>query len=68
MNVVRDLLEEANGRAWNASLERSHWQISFSEGQAPVRCQGELWDPDMDAEAGEVPVALPVRNTGGALT
>lgn len=51
MRTARDLLEEESGLAWNASLERSHWQISFSEGQAPVRCQEGLWDPDKDAEA-----------------
>ena len=66
MRPARDLLEEASGRAWNASLERSHWQISFGEGQAPVRCQEGLWDPDADAGAGGAPVALALELGGKA--
>ena len=67
MCLARDLLEEASGRAWNASLERSHWQISFGEGQAPVRCQAGLWDPDVDAGAGGAPVAQAMELAGNAL-
>ncbi|CAL5220217.1 g2193 [Coccomyxa viridis] len=56
----RDLLEKASGLAWNASVERSQWQISFSEGRAPLKCQNGLWDPDEDAETGSALLAEPL--------
>ena len=62
----RDLLEEASGLSWNASLERSHWQISLGEGEAPVRCQTGLWDPDNDAEKRSKPLAEPPGTDGAA--
>ncbi len=41
-------------------MERSQWQISFSEGRAPLKCQNGLWDPDEDAETGSALLAEPL--------
>ena len=58
------MLEEASGQAWNASLERAHWQISLSEGQAPIGCQEGLWDPDDNEGTGEPLIAQPLPSPG----
>jgi len=56
--------EARSGLAWNASAERSHWQISFSEAQAPAECQRGLWDPDMALDG---MAAQPRRNAVSAV-
>ena len=48
-------------------MERSHWQISFPEGQAPIRCQQGLWDPDTESPEGEDTIAQPPWNAGSAM-
>ena len=47
-------------------MERSHWQISFTEGLALVKCQKGLWDPDEDAAEGSVPLAEPLGTNSNA--
>lgn len=63
--LARELRDGGSGLAWNASADRSHWRISFSEGQAPVACQGGLWDPDLDSN-GYDGSAQPPWNAGSA--
>ena len=48
-------------------MERSHWQISLPEGQAPIRCQQGLWDPDKVNLEGKNTVAQPPWNAGSAM-
>lgn len=61
---ARDMREARSGLAWNVSVERSHWQISFSEGRAPAECQDGLWDPDMALDG---MAAQPRRNVASAV-
>ena len=53
--------------AWNASVERSHWQISLSEGQAPLACQDDHLRSDPESADATAMASQPPWNTGSAL-
>ena len=63
----RELRAPPGGVAWNASMERSHWQISLREGQAPPACQDDLWRPDQESIDTTEMASQPPWNTGSAL-
>ncbi|CAK0782807.1 hypothetical protein CVIRNUC_006002 [Coccomyxa viridis] len=64
---ARELRAPGSGVAWNASVERSHWQISLREGLAPLACQDDLLRPDHESSDTTHLPSQPPWNTGSAL-
>ena len=66
-SLCRELRAPGSGVAWNASLERSHWQISFREGQALLACQDDLLRSDKESADATAMTSQPPWNAGSAL-